>query len=249
MRSDCAPATLATAVAGRHLGFCGRRAAAWRRAAAGRLDVPRVLARTPSVCNIDSRIYAPLVATTMIHAPRLALTLAPSIRIDLHSPDSATVLAPPRSFEVASADSVVGTNPPLRRATTVLRVPQPAPDRSESDPARPGLAPLLRQVIERRHREKLSVVTHAIASVRRSEVRRLETIVRQPPAPAATPRTDFTPASPPHPEPRAGNHWPSRPATVPTLAAIPDAEVGRLTERVVQQINRRILAERERRGR
>jgi hypothetical protein len=36
---------------------------------------------------------------------------------------------------------------------------------------------------------------------------------------------------------------------VPTLAAIPDAEVGRLTERVVQQINRRILAERERRGR
>jgi hypothetical protein len=35
----------------------------------------------------------------------------------------------------------------------------------------------------------------------------------------------------------------------PRLAQIPDAEVARLTDRVVQHINRRILAERERRGR
>ena len=88
--------------------------------------------------------------------------------------------------------------------------------------------------------------------VERTEVRRVERIVRQGgteprqetgvAAPARAPETPF-PAAPPWQRP------PATPAAPLPVTAVSEAEVRRLTDRVVRDINRRVLGQRERLGR
>jgi len=237
--------SIAAAVA--HLGFCERVAARWRRVPASRARAERVFARIPSGTDLQSSLYAPVFATTIMAASRIALTLAPSIRIDLHSIAAAASQAPRPRFQETNP---IGATILLRsapRTSPVSKVVLPTPGDSWLARVEPRLAPLLRQVIERRHREDLSLVKHVVSSIRRSEVRRLETIVRQSQAPTV-PQTAQTAGAGPQYEPRKEYARPSRPTVPPARPLIHDAEVARLTDRVVEQINRRILAERERRG-
>jgi hypothetical protein len=247
---DSGCGTLATAVAGKYLDFCWRLAAIWRRAAAWRGRVQRVFAHLPCATHIHSSVYAPLFATTVMPAARLELTLAAGIRLDVRSIATAVPHAPRMPLRIQSPARLLAASCPLRCASTVLRVAEPARHRSASHSAVPaGRLQALLEVVERPRPAQVRVLTHAVANVRRDEPRRLETIVRQPPAPVIPATTEPKPANPQHAEGRAPSPWTARPKTTPALAGIPDADVARLTERVVQQINRRILAERERLGR
>jgi hypothetical protein len=174
------------------------------------------------------------------------LTLAPSIRFDVHSTAGNGSHLPPPSFHEGTPFRMSPSVSPryvlLARTVVGQAADHPWPVRGE-----PSLVPTLRQVIERRHREETTFTRHAVSTLRSSELRRLETIVRQPAAPTVPQPLDGA-AVGASPEPRRQRSMPSRTPVTAAAPQIAEAEVARLTDRVVQQINRRILAERERRG-
>jgi hypothetical protein len=243
------PGLLGAAIAGKHLGFCRRLYAARRRVGAWRPRLQRVFLRMASARSRSRNVYAPTFTTTAMSGPRLQLTLAPSIHVDLHWRASIASPIPSRPFQVRSPAARIIASRPWQCAATVLRRTESGRGRSRPASALSDRVPLVHQVVERQSQAELPRSSRAIVTVRRSDVRRVETVLRQLPAAAVALKADPAPGSSPRPERRRTGPW-AVPAQGPASPAkIPDAEVVRLTERVIQQINRRILAERERRGR
>jgi hypothetical protein len=90
-----------------------------------------------------------------------------------------------------------------------------------------------------------------VTTVRREERVRLETVVRRATPETASAPTAAAPRPPGHPSEPPESPRAPRGSTPPAAAvppAIPESEVARLTERVVQRIRRRIVTERERMG-
>lgn len=240
-------ATSIIAASAMHLRFCEGLATLNRRSPMVRTNTERVYLRLAFATQVYSNHYAPVFATTNMAAPRIALTLAPIVRIEMPQIVSSTS---PASGKQQEKFQYIKTSP-SRFTSAIASTLKPNQTSSvgavRHERHETRLKPVLQQVIERRQFEEASKITHTIATVRRSEQQKVECIVRKTiPAPADVSTTQAAAVT--QVETQQTKPWTSHQPVTPTLPNIPDTEVARLTDRVVQQINRRILSERERRG-
>jgi hypothetical protein len=241
MTSARSPVHRLLSTAGAHHAFCQPLIARCR-IAATRAQVVRVFLRSAAT-QVYSPVYAPVFAT---EKRNLSLTLAPSIRIDWTT--IRTVLSGPTfvlpRVQPARIVTLAHSAPSIALTTrTALHTPG---EREQPVPATKCTSMLvLRQFIEHRREEKF--LFNHIRSAQRREYRPLDTVVCRgsgalsPALPNTLPDTPIrSPAS-------TMRELHSPPEVTPR--EIPAVDVAQLTDRVVQQINRRVLAERERRGR
>ena len=233
----------------RHLRFARRLLSRLWRQWIRRCPVERVFGSPP---------YAPAPATvisstarhdTLVLRPRVGLTLGPRIRLDL---SIAPVPTQPGSTALGPAAPVAHITVPGQASgalplTTIGAPPQSLRPPREIVQLRSVLAPA-RERIERDG----PASTGVLVKTRRQEVtRRIETVVRRT-QPAVAGAADPSGSCRGETDARArGATRAPRPRGSRAAAevTVSDAEVTRITDRVVQQINRKLVAQRERMGR
>jgi hypothetical protein len=240
-------ATSIIAASAMHLRFCEGLAALKCRAPMVRANTERVYLRLAFATQVYSNHYAPVFTTTNMAAPRMALTLAPIVHIGMQQIVSSTSPSSRKRQEKFQYIKTLPSRFMSAVATTLKPNHTSSAEAVRHERHETRLKPVLQQVIECRHFEEASKITRTVATVRRSEQQKVECIVRKTiPVPADVSATQA--ASVTQVEAQRAKPWTSHQPVMPTLPNIPDTEVARLTDRVVQQINRRILSERERRG-
>lgn len=233
--------------AARHLGFCARLSARTRRVARRPAICERAFIHTTSIPRIGPIAHGPVSVTNAFTAHHTHFTFAPGIRIDFAVTHAANAVAPAAAFAPAPAASIGSPRRPLRDNPFSQGTQRSSGD---VDARRTALAftSTTHPRIEHVQRETLSIERHLSSTVRRTEWKRVETIVRRAQS-VVVPQSVPAPERARPPEQRKHAEETARQPLSPPVARIPDGDVARLTDRVVQQINRRILAERERRGR
>ena len=236
-----------TGTAARHLGFCARLSARTHRVAARPAMCERAFVHAKSIPCIAPISHRAMSVTNAFAAHHTHLTFAPGIRIDFAVTHAAKAVAPSAAFAPAPA-APIGSPPRPVRNIAFLQVTQPSSGDTDARRAFSDFSSTAHSRIEHAQRESLSIERHVRSTLRRTEWKRVETIVRRAQA-VVVPQSLPTPERARPAEQRKHAEATARQPVSPPVARIPDTDVARLTDRVVQQINRRILAERERRGR
>lgn len=229
--------------------FSARIAGRYRRAPGNRRGPEAVLRQdaVPVTAVHHHRITTVDARRSTVLTPRIAIQLSlpkrPAAPTRADAPPTREVATTHHRVTVVETGRVlVRTAPPLpTRALISATTPTVTPPPRHGAPS-PATSPQTPPPARAASVVVIRPTERAVPSVRPPSM-----VVHRPtPSVASSPAV--APATTPPPRP-AEARWPSRDAAPPSAAvAVDESQLNRLTDRVVQQINRRVLAQRERLG-
>lgn len=236
----------------RHQWFASQLTSQFFRQRFGIRPAERVFKRRPAAFGLRTLNHAPEHHNTTFVTQKTALTLAPKVRIDLRLAPCAPLPDSRLGHGVSGLASARSGARAGHAPVTPLRVVnRRTAESGQPDRIVSRLRPVLTEFVASANRALPASIASAAMTPRRTRAQRVETVLkktrvevadRQRAAQSVSHRSsDLPPRLKRSP---AIRDWPG---ALPE-AAISDGQVTRITDQVVQQINRRIVARRERMG-